>query len=81
MLRKMFRCSGIAMLAAFILLLGLGVLFAQKVPAPEDVLGFKVGADYHLATYEQAVAYFKALEKSSRGSRCLTWASPRAAER
>jgi hypothetical protein len=47
------------------LVLGLGVSLAQKIPAPEEVLGFKAGADYHLATYEQAVEYFKVLEKSS----------------
>jgi hypothetical protein len=33
---------------------------------PEEILGFGVGADYHLATYEQAVAYFKAIEKTSK---------------
>jgi hypothetical protein len=37
----------------------------QVVSSPEDVLGFKVGEDYHLATYTQAIAYFKSLEKSS----------------
>jgi hypothetical protein len=29
------------------------------IPKPEDVLGFKVGDDYHLATYNQAVDYLK----------------------
>jgi hypothetical protein len=38
---------------------------AQPVPAPEEVLGFKVGADYQLATYTQAVAYLKRLAQSS----------------
>ncbi len=37
----------------------------QGIPKPEDILGFKVGADYHLATYDQAVDYFKILEKNS----------------
>ncbi|RKY84011.1 hypothetical protein DRQ09_09215 [candidate division KSB1 bacterium] len=32
---------------------------------PEKVLGFSVGADYHLATYEQAIKYLKVLEKES----------------
>jgi hypothetical protein len=32
---------------------------AQIVPKPEEILGFKVGADYHLATYDQAVDYLK----------------------
>lgn len=38
---------------------------AQKVPTPEEFLGFKIGADYHLASYQQAHEYFRALEKSS----------------
>ncbi len=45
-------------------LTGFSSLFAQ-VPPPEDILGFKVGADYHLATYDQAVEYFRILEKNS----------------
>jgi hypothetical protein len=54
--------------------LGLAIVFlfsswaissGQNVPAPEQVLGFKVGADYHLATYEQALEYLRALEKAS----------------
>lgn len=32
---------------------------AQVVPAPEDILGFKVGADYHLINYDQAIDYLK----------------------
>ncbi len=39
--------------------------FSQSVPEPEEVLGFKVGADYHLATYTQAIEYFKKLEENS----------------
>jgi len=38
-------------------LVGLG--FSQAIPKPEEILGFKVGADYHLATYDQTLAYFK----------------------
>lgn len=37
----------------------------QTVPAPEEILGFKVGADYQLATYTQAIAYLKKLAESS----------------
>ncbi len=37
----------------------------QAVPKPEDVLGFKVGDDYHLATYTQAVDYFKRIASVS----------------
>jgi hypothetical protein len=40
-------------------------LSGQSVSSPEEVLGFEVGADYHLATYTQAIAYFKVLEQNS----------------
>jgi len=39
--------------------------FAQDIPAPEQILGFKVGADSKLADYDQAVEYLEALEKAS----------------
>jgi hypothetical protein len=42
-----------------------GVAFAQTVPSPEETLGFKVGTDYHLASYEQAIEYFRSLEAAS----------------
>jgi len=38
---------------------------AQNLPRPEDFFGFKVGADYHLINYEQAVDYWKKLENLS----------------
>jgi len=38
---------------------------AQSIPKPEEILGFKVGEDYHLATYTQAIAYFKKLAENS----------------
>ncbi|HAR36821.1 MAG TPA: hypothetical protein DCR87_08000, partial [Acidobacteria bacterium] len=50
----------------FLCLLVVGLLLfspagarAQVIPAPEDILGFKVGADYHLITYDQAIDYLK----------------------
>ena len=52
-------------------LAALGLIFLSaagglaEVTPPEKFLGFRVGADYHLATYEQAVAYFRLLEKES----------------
>ena len=30
-----------------------------QVTAPEDFLGFKPGADFHLMTYEEAIGYFE----------------------
>ncbi|MBE3133915.1 MAG: hypothetical protein IMZ55_10590, partial [Acidobacteria bacterium] len=44
---------------------GIRVASAQKIPTPEESLGFRVGADFHLATYTQAYKYFKALEQAS----------------
>jgi len=43
-----------------------GLRGAEKIPSPESVLGFKPGADDKLATYDQAVAYFKALAEASK---------------
>lgn len=53
------------LLAAAGLLLMETPVGAQAIPTPESVLGFKVGADLHLATYEQAIDYWRALEKAS----------------
>lgn len=39
--------------------------FSQSIPEPKEILGFEVGADYHLADYHQAMEYFKILEKNS----------------
>ena len=39
---------------------------ADKVPAPESVLGFKPGTDNKLATYDQSIAYLKVLAASSK---------------
>ncbi len=56
---------------SFILLLVLTFLVdvckAQEkpIPKPEDIVGFKVGSDYHLANYEQAIAYFEKLADTS----------------
>src|SRR5437879_6226882 len=42
------------------------VALAQRsVPTPDSVFGFSPGADYKLATYEQSIAYFKALAAAS----------------
>ncbi len=56
--------------AIIILIIGIALgltlnAYSQSVPKPEDMLGFKVGADYHLANYAQAIAYLKQLEQSS----------------
>ncbi len=40
-------------------------LGAQAVPTPASVLGHEVGADFELATYEEALAYFERLDAAS----------------
>ena len=35
------------------------------VPTPESVLGFKVGADFKMATYEESIAYFQRLDAAT----------------
>ena len=54
--------AGIVLLfTAPIALLGEG-----RVPTPESVLGFRPGADYKLATYDQSIDYFKKVAAGSR---------------
>jgi hypothetical protein len=38
---------------------------AQALPSPESVLGYRVGADYKLATYDETVDYFKKLDAAT----------------
>ena len=38
---------------------------AEEIPSPESRLGFKPGADYHLARWDQVVSYFVAVDKAS----------------
>ncbi len=38
----------------------------RGVPTPDSVFGFKPGADYKLATYEQSIDYFKKLAASTK---------------
>ena len=41
------------------------MIMAQNVPSPEDVYGFKVGADYKLADYTQIEDYLSKLDDAS----------------
>src|SRR5436309_7069139 len=47
--------------------LAAGVLRAQtaSIPSPESVLGYQVGADFHLANYDEALNYFRTLAQTS----------------
>ena len=38
---------------------------AQSLPTPESVLGYKPGADFHLTTYDESLAYFQKLDAAS----------------
>jgi hypothetical protein len=38
---------------------------SAQIPTPDSVLGFRVGADFHLATYEQSLDYFQRLAAAS----------------
>ena len=49
-------------LAGQVMLLGA----VPAVPTPESVFGFKPGADYKLATYDQSIAYLKKLAAASK---------------
>jgi hypothetical protein len=62
--------------ARFILvfLLGGSVLVraaANGVPSPESIFGFRPGADYKLATYDQSIEYFRKLASTSKLVRLL----------
>ena len=37
----------------------------SSIPSPESILGFKIGADFKLASYEESLDYFQTLEASS----------------
>src|SRR5260370_1111005 len=39
---------------------------AAGLPSPESVLGFRPGADYKLATYDQSVDYFRKLADATK---------------
>jgi hypothetical protein len=43
----------------------LGDAARDRVPRPEDVFGFKPGADYQLANYDQMLAYYRKLDQAS----------------
>jgi hypothetical protein len=54
-------------LAFCLLLAAPAVLGSQaRLPTPESVLGFRPGADYKLATYEQSVDYFQRIAAASK---------------
>lgn len=50
---------------AFVLISSLTMGQSKVIPKAEETLGFPVGADFHLATYEQSLSYFKKLDEAS----------------
>src|SRR5437867_7656296 len=52
--------------AVIFLALLVAPLAATGLPTAESVFGFRPGADYKLATYDQSVAYFKKLAASTK---------------
>ncbi|WP_299798851.1 M14 metallopeptidase family protein [uncultured Maribacter sp.] len=38
---------------------------AQNIPNPTNIIGFEIGSDFHLATYEQSITYFEKLASAS----------------
>ena len=57
----------------FLILLTASLLSAQTVvPSPEDFFGFRMGADYKIASWPQIVNYFKLLDERSDKLRVKT---------
>src|SRR5262245_34428406 len=64
---------GVRALSVAWVVLAVAVVTAQssKIPAPEATFGFKPGADYKLATYDQSIEYFRKLAASSKYIRLI----------
>lgn len=54
-----------SVLTLIICLILTGSVSGQSITKPEDYLGFKPGADFHLANYEQAIGYFEKIAEES----------------
>jgi hypothetical protein len=59
------RSAGHAVLSV-LLLAASAALVANGVPTPESVFGFRPGADYKLATYDQSLDYFRRVAAATR---------------
>jgi hypothetical protein len=59
------RTAGHAVLSC-LLLAASAALVANGLPTPESVLGFRPGADYKLATYEQSLDYFRKVAAATK---------------
>jgi hypothetical protein len=59
------RTTRSAAVVAALLLASAGAAAAQTVTTPKQHFGFNIGDDYHLATYDQLLAYWQKLDKES----------------
>ena len=59
------RAQNIRLTLVLCLVLPVAII-AKGVPTPESVFGFRPGADYKLATYDQSIDYFKKVAAGSR---------------
>lgn len=69
------RRASTAAAAALLTFLGSAARAQQKagaLPTPESVLGFPVGADYKLFTYDQSIDYFRRLAAASNRVKLIT---------
>jgi hypothetical protein len=57
--------STLAALALVLSAVGSTASAQQTIPTPESVLGFTVGADFKLATYDESIRYFEKLAVAS----------------
>ena len=66
-MRHPARAIGTLAVATFVLVAGSAGVRTQApaLPTPESSFGFRPGADYKLATYEDVVAYFQKLDAAS----------------
>ena len=66
-MRSPARAFGALAVAIFVLVAGSAGVRTQapSLPTPESSFGFRPGADYKLATYEDVVAYFQKLDAAS----------------
>ncbi len=67
MLRSAYRFAAFALMHC----IASSITQAQVIPTPESVLGFRPGTDFHLASYDQALDYFRQLETASERIRLV----------
>jgi hypothetical protein len=64
--------AAVALAAIVLASSGAAAQTARPIPTPESVIGFPVGADYKLFTYDQSIDYFKRLAAASNRVKLMT---------